>query len=124
MGSGTRLKVLEGLAMGKAIVSTTLGCEGIDVQHQQHLLIADDPDDFARHVLRLLDDAALATRLGRQGRALMEAEYDWAPLVQRLEQFYGTVLGSVQPRTAAVRGGTEVVAPSVRAALTPAGGED
>lgn len=92
MGSGTRLKVLEGLAAAKPLVSTSLGCEGIHVRHDEHLLIADSPDAFADAVLRLLDDAALATRLGRYGRALVEREYSWQRVIGDLEQFYFNVL--------------------------------
>ncbi|MBI3948459.1 MAG: glycosyltransferase [Armatimonadetes bacterium] len=88
MGGGTRLKVLEGLAMGKAMVSTPLGCEGIDVRHGEHLLVAEDPDAFAQATLRLMDDAALRESLGRRGRLLVERDYDWAGVVRRLEAFY------------------------------------
>jgi len=92
MGSGTRLKVLEGLAMGKAMVSTSVGCEGIAVRDGEHLLIADDADAFARAVLRLLDDRDLAAALGRRGRTLAEREYSWESVVAGLEAFYGRVL--------------------------------
>lgn len=101
MGGGTRLKVLEGLAMGKAMVSTTLGCEGIKVRDGQHLLIADEPSAFAEAVLRLLDDRSLAAALGENGRNLAESEYSWASVAQQLEAFYSEVLGGVQPRQTA-----------------------
>jgi glycosyltransferase involved in cell wall biosynthesis len=58
IGSGTRLKVVEGLAMAKPMVSTTVGCEGIDVHSGEHLLVADAPDDFADAVVLLLRDRA------------------------------------------------------------------
>lgn len=90
MGSGTRLKVLEGLAMGCAMVSTSVGCEGIAVQDGEHLLVADDPVAFARSVLRLLDDEALASRLGRNGRALVEERYSWPSVLRQLEDFMRT----------------------------------
>ena len=67
MGSGTRLKVLEGLAMGKPMVSTRLGCEGIRVRDGEHLLMADDPTEFARATLRLMEDRETALRLGTGG---------------------------------------------------------
>ena len=92
MGSGTRLKVLEGLAMGKPLVSTSVGCEGIHVRSEEHLLIADDPAAFATAVLRVLSDAALADALRVQGRALVEREYGWASITARLESFYAQVL--------------------------------
>jgi sugar transferase (PEP-CTERM/EpsH1 system associated) len=93
MGSGTRLKVLEGLSMAKAMVSTSLGCEGIDVEDQKHLLIADDPASFAASVLRLLDDAALAKRLTAAGRELVIRQYRWETVVDDLETFYDELLG-------------------------------
>jgi polysaccharide biosynthesis protein PslH len=77
MGGGTRLKVVEALAMGRPIVSTTLGCEGIDVIDGEHLLIADTPADAARATVRLLADACLGARLGAQGRALAVERYGW-----------------------------------------------
>jgi sugar transferase (PEP-CTERM/EpsH1 system associated) len=92
MGSGTRLKVLEGLSMEKAMVSTSLGCEGIDVEHNRHLLIADDASAFAAAVLRLLDDPGLATTLATAGRDLVEARYRWESVVSELESFYGELL--------------------------------
>lgn len=92
MGSGTRLKVLEGLAQGKPMVSTTIGCEGINVRDGQHLLIADNAPAFARAVLRLLDDPNFGTNLGQAGRALVEREYAWAALARHLEGFYVEML--------------------------------
>ncbi len=87
MGSGTRLKVLEGLAVGRPLVTTSLGCEGIEAAHGEHLLIADDPLDFARSVLRVLDDAELTASLGRQGRKLVEERYHWSSILRGLEDF-------------------------------------
>jgi glycosyltransferase involved in cell wall biosynthesis len=88
MGSGTRLKVLEGLAMGKAMVSTSLGCEGIDVRHGEHLLVADEPEAFAQAVLQLLDRRELAKDLGERGRALTEATYSWSSVGAQLEMLH------------------------------------
>ena len=92
MGGGTRLKVLEGLALEKAVVSTSIGCEGIDVTHGEHLLIADKPLDFADAVLKLSSDREMAARLGRAGRALTERRYKWEAVVGQLEAFYGRLL--------------------------------
>jgi sugar transferase (PEP-CTERM/EpsH1 system associated) len=92
MGSGTRLKVLEGLAMGKPMVSTTLGCEGISVQDSRHLLMADDPQSFASAVVRLLEDRDLASRLGQAGRSLVERAYSWPSVVEILEHLYRQML--------------------------------
>lgn len=89
MGSGTRLKVLEGLSMGKPMVSTALGCEGIDLVHGQHLLIADTAAAFADAVLDVMARPELARQLSEQGRALMVSRYKWEHAVEALEDFYG-----------------------------------
>jgi sugar transferase (PEP-CTERM/EpsH1 system associated) len=88
MGSGTRLKVLEALAMAKPVVSTAVGCEGIDVADDEHLLVEDDPAAFVTAVLRLLDDAALAARLGQAGRELAEARYSWRSVADDVDALY------------------------------------
>ena len=89
IGGGTRLKVLEAMAMSKAIVSTSLGCEGFeDLISGQQLLLADTPEEFARRVIELLDDAPRRERLGRAARRFVEERYDWRIIVPRLEQLY------------------------------------
>jgi sugar transferase (PEP-CTERM/EpsH1 system associated) len=92
MGGGTRLKVVEGLAMGKAMVSTTLGCEGIAVRDGEHLAVADTAGAFAASVVRLLQDPSAARALGLAGRALMEDAYSWELAGARLESLYGRVV--------------------------------
>lgn len=87
-GSGTRFKIAEGLAMRKAMVSTTLGAEGIGIRHGEHLLIADDPVQFAEQVVRVLEDARLARSLGERGRELAERKLSWESAGARLESFY------------------------------------
>ena len=96
MGSGTRLKVLEGLAMGKPMVSTRMGCEGIDARNGEHLLMEDDPQAFAQAVVRLMNDRELAQQLGTAGRALVEDHYSWASIVQTMEQFHLRVVQEKQ----------------------------
>lgn len=100
MGGGTRLKVLEGLSMEKPVVSTSVGCEGIDVVHGQHLLIADDPAAFANAVLELMRNRDLAARLGKQGRTLTQDRYKWESVVSRLEAFYDRLLANAGPGAA------------------------
>jgi sugar transferase (PEP-CTERM/EpsH1 system associated) len=95
-GSGTRLKVVEGLAMGKGMVSTTLGCEGVDVRDREHLLIADTAEDFAAAVTRLFEEPQLAEELGRAGRDKMVREYSWEYAGELLESLYQEVLGGPQ----------------------------
>jgi glycosyltransferase involved in cell wall biosynthesis len=87
-GSGTRFKVAEGLAMRKAVVSTSIGAEGIDVRHGEHVLLADDPAQFAEQVVRVLVDTRLATSLGERGRELAEEKLSWESAGARLERFY------------------------------------
>ncbi|MGQ9458358.1 MAG: glycosyltransferase, partial [Anaerolineae bacterium] len=86
IGGGTRLKVLEAMAMGKAIVSTSLGCEGFPLRSGEHLLMADTPGAFAEAVLILLEDAPKRKALGAVAQALAATQYDWAALVPRLEE--------------------------------------
>ncbi|MCA1777849.1 MAG: glycosyltransferase family 4 protein [Xanthomonadaceae bacterium] len=92
LGGGTRLKVLEAMAMGKAIVSTSKGIEGIGMVDGTDVLIADRPEDFARAVERLLDDAPLRERLGRAARDLAVRRYDWRSVGQRLLPVYSELL--------------------------------
>jgi glycosyltransferase involved in cell wall biosynthesis len=95
VGGGTRFKALEAMASGKAIVSTTLGVEGIPVQDGHELLLADTPDAFAGQVLRLLADqragGPFSMALGAQARQFVERHYSWAQIVPRLEQLYTTL---------------------------------
>ncbi len=88
MGGGTRLKVVEGLAMGKALVSTAVGCEGIAVRDNEQLLIRDGAQAFASGILTLFEDPGLATALGRAGRGVIEREYSWDLAGERLESLY------------------------------------
>jgi glycosyltransferase involved in cell wall biosynthesis len=92
LGGGTRLKIVEAMAKSKAIVSTRVGAEGIDIVHDQHALLADDPRAFADHVEQVLSDGALAKRLGQAARGLAESSYSWPALVARLERFYDQLL--------------------------------
>ncbi len=90
IGSGTRLKILEAFAMGRAVVSTSLGCEGLAVAAGEHLLVADEPTEFAQAVVTLLQDAALRGALAGAGRELVETTYSWEaccrPLVSLIER--------------------------------------
>jgi len=95
MGSGTRLKVLEALAMGKAVVTTALGCEGLPVKEGEHLLVSEsDPQSFADSVVRVLDDEGLRRALGATGRSLVTSEYTWALAAAQMDELYERALGS------------------------------
>lgn len=76
-GGGTRLKILEAMALGTPVVATAKGAEGLDVIDGEHLLLADDPESFARCTTALLQDEALRCRLAASARKLVEARYDW-----------------------------------------------
>jgi glycosyltransferase involved in cell wall biosynthesis len=91
-GSGTRLKILESMALGRAVVSTTLGCEGLTVTHGKNILIADSPTDFADQTIRLLNDHELRQQLVTNARHLVETLYDWQASAQRLLQVYDEIV--------------------------------
>jgi sugar transferase (PEP-CTERM/EpsH1 system associated) len=88
VGGGTRLKLLEAMAMGKAIVSTTVGAEGFPVGDGQELVLADDPADFAQSTLALLEKPGRRRELGMAGYAFARASYGWETLVPQLERIY------------------------------------
>lgn len=94
IGGGSRLKLLEALAMGAPVVSTPMGAEGVEgLRDGEQLLLADRPAEFAAALLRLLDDATLADQLGRAGRAFTVERYDWRAIIPRLEAAYGDQAG-------------------------------
>ena len=88
-GSGTRFKILEAWAAGRAVVSTTLGAEGLGARDGEHLLLADDPDDFADAVLRLWNDPALRKRLGDAGWAHYRERFTWPAAWRKLDESGG-----------------------------------
>ena len=83
-GGGTRLKILEALAAGRAVVSTTIGAEGLDVVHERDILLADGVDELAAAPNRLLGDPELRRTLATEGRRLVEERYDWRAIGDRL----------------------------------------
>jgi glycosyltransferase involved in cell wall biosynthesis len=87
-GGGMRVKILNALAQGLPIVTTTIGCEGIDVESGQHLLVADTAESFAQATLLLLNDRKFAQELGRNGRALIQTKYDYRVACQTLDRVY------------------------------------
>lgn len=88
IGGGTRFKVLEALAMGKSIVSTAVGCEGVAVRDGEHLLIADDARAFASRIVEAFENPALCGALGQAGRRLVEQRYSWSLAGAGLESLY------------------------------------
>jgi polysaccharide biosynthesis protein PslH len=87
-GGGMRVKILTAMAQGLPIVSTALGCEGIDAQSGRDLLIADTPAEFAAAVVRVLTDVDLATRLSASGRRLVVERYDYRRACRPLDDVY------------------------------------
>lgn len=92
MGSGTRLKVVEALAMKKPVVSTTIGCEGINVEHDRSILIEDSPEKFASYVVELLKNKKLRDRLTEEGYELVTSEYDWSVVGEKMLEAYESLL--------------------------------
>lgn len=90
-GSGTRIKIIEYLAMGKPVVTTPIGCEGLAVENERNILIAEDSAEQAGQIRQVLDDWRLATSLGREGRKLVEEKYDWRVYVPRLKSVYESI---------------------------------
>jgi len=93
IGGGTRIKIFEAMAAGKAVVSTTLGAEGLPVTHGQNILLADEPEEFARRVVDLLRDEGLRTRMGQAARALVERNHGWASVTRQFSAVLERVAG-------------------------------
>lgn len=87
-GSGTRLKILEAMASGSPVVSTTIGAEGLDVRHGKHLLIGDTPEAMADAVKTLLSNQELNKSIAAQARELVVARYDWDAIAAQLLSIY------------------------------------
>jgi glycosyltransferase involved in cell wall biosynthesis len=88
MGSGTRLKILEAMASGCAVVSTSIGAAGLHADVRQAMRIADDADAFTQSVVSLLQDEALRSRLGEQSIQQVRRYYDWSALIPKLLNAY------------------------------------
>jgi len=98
VGGGTRIKIFEAMAMGKAVVSTTIGAEGLPVTSGENILLADQPAEFAQHITRLLRDRAERSTLGSAARQLVESKYSWRSVA--------SVLGEVLSHTVKELAGT------------------
>ncbi|HVB55834.1 MAG TPA: glycosyltransferase [Candidatus Acidoferrales bacterium] len=92
IGGGTRLKIFEAMSMAKAVVSTSIGAEGLPVKNGEHLLLADDPVSFAESTLRLLGDASQRTQIGHAARNLVEENYSWAKVSKGFAQVLENVV--------------------------------
>jgi len=96
VGGGTRLKILDAWAMGKAVVSTPLGAEGLECHEGDNILLAESPEGFAEAIRRVLDDKDLRARLEHGARATVVEGYDWERLGKRMYESYGEALRESQ----------------------------
>lgn len=85
IGGGTRLKILEAMALGTPVVSTSKGAEGLDASNGRHLLIGDTSQEFADQVLRLIKDQELRQEIVDRAREFVQAKYDWTVIMPRFE---------------------------------------
>jgi sugar transferase (PEP-CTERM/EpsH1 system associated) len=93
IGGGTRLKIFEAMAMGKPVVSTAVGAEGLPVQNGQNILLADTPTDFAASVISLLRDSSERRRLGAAARTLVVENYSWRKVAETFSRVLQDLLG-------------------------------
>jgi glycosyltransferase involved in cell wall biosynthesis len=100
VGGGTRLKILDAWSMGKAIVSTSIGCEGLENVDGENILIRDDPAEFAEAVVEVLRDDELRNRLGRNGRKTAEEIYAWPVVGRKMNALYQDLLAAPATRRA------------------------
>jgi len=102
VGGGTRIKILDAWAMGKAVVSTSIGCEGLAAVDGQNILIRDTPAAFAAAVCAVLGDGDLRQRLGRGGRTTVEQQYGWEAIGAGMVSEYQALLEPARGRPVAV----------------------
>jgi polysaccharide biosynthesis protein PslH len=88
MGSGTRLKIPEAMSMRKPIVTTTIGCEGLDIEDNTHALVRDTPLGFAEAVVELMENSELRTRISENGYHLAREKYDWDIIGESIESAF------------------------------------
>jgi len=93
IGGGTRLKILEAMGMGKAIVSSSIGCEALDVEPGRDLCVADDPEAFAERAIGLATDVEQRRELSAAGRRRVEERYGWEAIGARMNAFYRRLVG-------------------------------
>jgi glycosyltransferase involved in cell wall biosynthesis len=94
VGGGTRLKILDAWAMGKAVVSTSIGCSGLEARDGENIIIRDDPADFAKAIQSVLADAALRRRLSAAARQTAVSTYGWSVIGAHLKQEYFKLIGA------------------------------
>jgi polysaccharide biosynthesis protein PslH len=96
-GGGTRLKILEAWSLGVPVVSTSVGCEGLDGVHEEHLLVADDPERFAQACVDLLRSPSRREELAARGWTLADRQYRWEATAERAVDVARNLLGKRKP---------------------------
>ncbi len=94
VSAGTNLKVLEAMAMRRAVVATPSGCQGLGLAHRQSVWIAETPQDFANGVQQLLENSTLRAELAGAARLIAEREFDWKQIGRKQNQVWAELLGS------------------------------
>lgn len=97
LGGGTRIKILDSFALGLPVVSTSLGCEGLPVAEGKHILIRDDPEQFADAVLEVISNPIMANTLRTNGRRLVEERFEWERIFEQLEREMLSLVDSLKP---------------------------
>jgi len=97
IGGGTRLKIYEAMALGKAVVSTRVGAEGLDVHEGEDILLADEPEAFAQAVIGLLRDPLRREQIGERARQLATLNYSWPRVAERFEAICQEVIARAKP---------------------------
>jgi len=87
-GGGTRGKILEAMALGRPVVSTSLGAEGLEVTHKENIMIADRPEDFATITIQLLRNGLIRTALIERAREFVESKHSWRKIADKLDRAY------------------------------------
>jgi glycosyltransferase involved in cell wall biosynthesis len=111
IGGGTRLKIFEAMAMGKAVVSTAVGAEGLPVRDGEHLLLADAPDAFASAVVRLFRDHDRRRAIETAARSLVVTQYDWAAVATDLDRALTSVAREASAARAPANEASGLLAP-------------
>jgi glycosyltransferase involved in cell wall biosynthesis len=93
VGGGSRLKILEAMAAGVPVVSTTLGAEGLDVRHDENILIADTTEQLVQAITSMTENKTRRNQLSAAGRELVSRRYDWSSLGTELFDVYKELLG-------------------------------
>jgi hypothetical protein len=113
IGGGTRLKIYEAMAMEKAIISTSIGAEGLPVKDGSELLLADTAETFAKEVIRVLSDKTLATTLGKGAAATVREQFGWERVAERFGRICDDTVALRQSRTIHVATKTTPTGPLV-----------